>query len=84
MGSGRTLVIVYDVAQVISAAVVSLAHRHGVVREVDIAVVACWWLKLLDGGEGSHEGARRRRCFGWLVDGFGPTKDYRDALVLVY
>lgn len=34
------LVIVYNVAQVVSAAVVGLAHRHGVVREVDIAVVA--------------------------------------------
>lgn len=46
MRSGRTLVIVYDVAQVVSAAVVGLAHRHGVVREVDIAVVACLWLKV--------------------------------------
>lgn len=71
MGSGRTLVIVYDVAQVVSAAVVGLAHRHGVVCEVDIAVVACLWLKLLDGErEGSHEGARRRGCFGcsWWMD----------------
>lgn len=41
MRSGRTLVVVYDVAQVVSAAVVGFAHRHGVVREVDIAVVAC-------------------------------------------
>lgn len=42
-GGGReklTLVVVYHVAQVVSAAVVSLAHGHGVVREVDIAVVA--------------------------------------------
>jgi hypothetical protein len=43
------LVIVDDVSQVVSAAVVGLAHAHGVVREVDIAVVAeefghlgCW------------------------------------------
>lgn len=36
----RTLVIIYHVAQVVSAAVVCLAHRHGVVREVDIAVIA--------------------------------------------
>lgn len=42
-GGGRqrlTLVIVYHVAQVVSAAVVCFAHRHGVVREVDIAVIA--------------------------------------------
>lgn len=34
------LVVVYHVSQVVSAAVVSLAHAHGVVREVDIAIVA--------------------------------------------
>lgn len=36
----RTLVVVNDVAQVVAAAVVCLAHAHAVVREVDIAVVA--------------------------------------------
>jgi hypothetical protein len=34
------LVIVHDVAKVVPSAVVGLAHAHGVVREVDIAVVA--------------------------------------------
>lgn len=37
----RTLVVVDDVAQVVAAAVVRLADAHGVVRQVDIAVVAC-------------------------------------------
>lgn len=36
----RTLVVVDDVAQVVSTAVVRLAHAHGVVREVHIAVIA--------------------------------------------
>lgn len=35
-----TLVIVYDVAEMVASAVVGLADRHGVVSEVDIAVVA--------------------------------------------
>ena len=34
------LVVVDDVAQVVAAGVVRLAHAHRVVREVDIAVVA--------------------------------------------
>lgn len=34
------LVVFYDVSQVVSAAVVRLSHAHGVVREVDIAVIA--------------------------------------------
>lgn len=37
------LVVVDDVAQVVAAAVVGLAHAHAVVREVDIAVVAKDW-----------------------------------------
>lgn len=43
LGSGeerRTLVVVYHIAQVVSSAVVGLAHAHGVVREVDVAVIA--------------------------------------------
>jgi len=36
----RTLVVVHDIAEVISAAIVRLAYAHGVVGEVDIAVVA--------------------------------------------
>lgn len=34
------LVVVDDVAQVVATRVVRFAHAHGVVREVDIAVVA--------------------------------------------
>lgn len=37
------LVVIDDVAQVVSATVVCLAHAHTVVREVDIAVVAEDW-----------------------------------------
>ena len=37
----RTLIVVYDISEVVSAAVVCLAHAHGVVREVDVAIVAC-------------------------------------------
>lgn len=37
---GRTLVVVDDISQVVSAAVVRLADAHGVVGEVDIAIVA--------------------------------------------
>lgn len=36
----RTLVVVHDIAEMISAAVVRFAYAHGVVGEVDIAVVA--------------------------------------------
>lgn len=35
-----TLVVVYDIAQVVATAVVCFAHTHRVVGEVDIAVVA--------------------------------------------
>ena len=37
----RTLIVVYDISEVVSAAIVCLAHAHGVVREVDVAIVAC-------------------------------------------
>lgn len=36
----RTLVVVYNIAQVVATAVVCFAHAHRVVGEVDIAVVA--------------------------------------------
>jgi hypothetical protein len=36
----RTLVVVHNIAEVISAAIVRLSYAHGVVGEVDIAVVA--------------------------------------------
>lgn len=35
-----TLIVVYDIAEVVLAAVVRSTHAHGVVREVDVAVVA--------------------------------------------
>ena len=36
-----TLVVVYHISQVVTPAIVGLAHAHGVVRKVNIAVVAC-------------------------------------------
>lgn len=72
----RTLVIVYDISQVVSAAVVRLSHAHGVVREVDIAVIACDATSLvrtllcLRGG-GRRLSSRRRRGGGEQH-----TKDY--------
>lgn len=39
--SQRTLVVVQHIPLVIAAGVVSLPHAHGVMREVDIAIVAC-------------------------------------------
>jgi hypothetical protein len=41
VAGSRTLVIVYDISQMISSAVVSLTDAHGVVCEVHITVVAC-------------------------------------------
>lgn len=40
LGCGHTLVVIDDVAQVVPAGVMCLAHAHRVVGEVDIAVVA--------------------------------------------
>lgn len=34
-----TLIIVHDVAEMVSAAVMRLPHAHRIVREVDIAVI---------------------------------------------
>lgn len=39
-GGGLALVIVDYISEVVSAAVVGFAHAHGVVGEIDIAVVA--------------------------------------------
>lgn len=39
------MVVVDDVAEVIAACVMGFAHAHGVVREVDIAVVA-WRVRM--------------------------------------
>jgi hypothetical protein len=41
----RTLVIVDDISQMVSTTVMGFPHTHGVVGEVDIAVIA--W----DGGQ---------------------------------
>ena len=38
---GRTLVVVDNVAKVVTTAVVGFAHAHRVVCEVDITVIAC-------------------------------------------
>jgi hypothetical protein len=35
-----TLVVIYNVPQMISSVIMRLAHAHRVVREVDIAVIA--------------------------------------------
>ena len=41
-GEGEpTLIVVHDVTDMISSRIVCFAHAHGVVREVDVAVVAC-------------------------------------------
>jgi hypothetical protein len=40
VGRRHTLVVVYYISKMISAAVMGLPHAHGVVGEVDIAVVA--------------------------------------------
>lgn len=42
-GGRLTLVVVDDIAEVVAAGVVGLPHAHGVVREVDIAIVAKDW-----------------------------------------
>lgn len=36
----HTLIVIYYIPQMIAATVVGFAHAHGVVREVDIAVIA--------------------------------------------
>jgi hypothetical protein len=37
----RTLVVVHYISKMIPAAIVRLPHAHRVVRQVDIAVIAC-------------------------------------------
>lgn len=46
------LVVVNDVSDVVAAGVVGLAHAHGVVGQVDIAIVAeeLWHLDCLERG----------------------------------
>lgn len=63
-GSTRTLVVVDDVSEMVLSAVMSLSHAHRVVRQVDIAVVACFAARsarVSAGVEtGVSEGAYRR------------------------
>lgn len=40
-GSGRTLVVVDYVAKVVSAIIVIFPYAHRVVRQIDVAIVAC-------------------------------------------
>lgn len=40
LSSKLTLVVLHDIAEVVAAAIVGLADAYGVVREVDIAIVA--------------------------------------------
>ena len=35
------MIVIDNVTEMVAATVVGFAHAHGVVREVDIAVVAC-------------------------------------------
>jgi hypothetical protein len=61
----RTLVVVYNISQMIPSAVVSFADAHRVMREIHIAVVAYGRsvgavLKLLKGCRGWALGAYRR------------------------
>lgn len=37
----RTLIVIDDVAQMITTGIMILAHTHRVVGEIDIAVIAC-------------------------------------------
>ena len=39
--ASRTLIVVYDISQMVPSAIVSFADAHRVVCEVHIAVVAC-------------------------------------------
>lgn len=52
-GRRLTLIVVDYIAKMVATAVVSLAHAHAVVREVDIAVIAKDW------AEGSVSGETR-------------------------
>lgn len=52
-----TLIVVYDIAEMVLSTVVCSAHAHGVVREVDIAVVACLIARSV-GGSGACLDAR--------------------------
>ena len=57
------LVVVYDIAQVVSAGVVGASHAHGVVGEVDIAVVAWWVVSLVVKDRGRERGGWSRSRF---------------------
>ena len=69
------MIVVYDVAQMVASAVVGFADAHGVVGEVDIAVVALVWelVGVYLGARGLYlrtwelgEGGELARCRGNL------------------
>lgn len=58
----RTLVVVHNITEVVSPAIMRLAHAHRVVRKVDIAVVACTrlgWSTFSEKAEGISRRYRR-------------------------
>ena len=63
-GVEHTLIVVQDVPLVISTAIVSFSDGHGVVGEVDIAVVACVWSLAGDTARigGGRDSYRRVHC----------------------
>lgn len=81
------LVVVDDVSQVISAAVVRFSHAHTVVRKVDIAVVAeefghregarTWLMKRFKGSCDGLEGVARFRRSSIMKDGDDDAADVR-------
>ena len=50
----RTLVVVHDIAEMVSAAIVSFTHAHRVVGEVDIAVIAFEGLAMVQLKKAEH------------------------------
>lgn len=71
------LVVFDDVAQVVTTAVVSLAHAHRVVGEVDIAVIACNSEAHVSGGTGAGATRRRRFCGDLQKSGITVSEDSR-------
>jgi hypothetical protein len=70
----HTLVVLHNIAQMITTAVVSFAHAYGIVRKVDIAVVAENWTrqqisasveKRIIGGKHAHISAF---CYYWCLE----------------
>lgn len=68
---GRTLVVIDYITQMVTTSIVCFADAHGIVREVDIAVIA-WFgsvLRLRSWGRGRFAlGKTYRRLCSWLAD----------------